>query len=95
MFLPGVLFLILTMGRRAKLFLLLAFLPVVAFEPSLWHYFDQGGTLDRTAWGLPAMMLVDAFLLVGYALLVEQGLRLRDQILLDSKAFGRPVIDFA
>lgn len=91
MFLPGLLFLILTMGQRSRRFILLAFFPVVAFEPSLWFYFDQGGTLDQAAWGLPVMILVDAVVLVGYGRLIWQGLRLRDSIGLER--LTRPILN--
>jgi hypothetical protein len=91
MFLPGILFLILTVDTAARSFLIAAFLPVATFEPSLWFLVDQGRSLGAAAWYRPAMIVADGILLTGYVLLIWQGLRLRDEPMIGSVDDARPV----
>jgi hypothetical protein len=78
MFLPGVLFLLQTLdGWRVPFFLAL-FLPVAAFEPSLWFHLGQGALLATMPWERLAMIVADGVLLTGYVLIAFGGLRLRD-----------------
>jgi len=79
MFLPGLLFLVVTLPRRLRWLLLFAFLPVSAFEPSLWFYFDAGAAFAASPTSRLLMLGVDGIVIGGYAVLVWHALRLRPQ----------------
>jgi hypothetical protein len=74
MFLPGVLFLILSLKASWRLVILWLLLPAATFETSLWFYVDEGRALARVAWGRPALLLTDAALLFSYLTLAWAGL---------------------
>lgn len=76
MFLPGILFLVLTLAPPARRLIATVFLPVSVFEPSLWFYFDKGSAFGDSLWARPVMLMADAVLIAGYLALIRQGLQL-------------------
>ncbi len=75
MFLPGVFFLALQAPAAVRTFVLVVALPIAAFEPSLWFEYREGAVLIDDVSARVVMMLADAPLLVGYGLVVREGLR--------------------
>jgi hypothetical protein len=75
MFLPGVLFLLLTLPPGLRLLLLLTLLPASACEPSLWFYFEEGERVLTSYGNRVVMVAVDAVIVGGYAILLWHGLR--------------------
>jgi len=73
MFLPGLLYMVLSVPPRQRFFLLWVFLTVCAFEPSLWFAFTKD---SRLPW-LPALMAAsDVIVVGGYAVTTWYGLQL-------------------
>jgi hypothetical protein len=74
-FLPGVLFLALQASTPVRMFVLAVALPISAFEPSLWFYFNEGDALVGSGGARAAMLATDLALLLGYGAIARQGLR--------------------
>src|SRR4029453_4341636 len=70
MFLPGVLFLLLTLPAGLRSLLLLTLLPAGACEPSLWYYFKEGESFITSVASRVVMTAVDAVIVGGYAILI-------------------------
>jgi hypothetical protein len=77
MFLPGILFLILSMPRRPRGWMVYVFLPVCSIEPSVWFHLLEGGVLSASGWARLIMFVSDLVVLFGYLALIWYGVRLR------------------
>jgi hypothetical protein len=90
MFLPGILFLLLSVPRWVRAPLVLAFLPVSVFESSLWFSLvPYGQSLHTNAGGRMSLGVADAVLVTGYAILAWRGLTLGFEPALAAPRTGR------